>query len=180
MAGLFTDPRKGKRLCGRLDSLSPVLWGRASLCRSGLGPQGRSLSSKGVLGGEVIQGISSTMFSSFWTEEMDKNPSTAVCRGSGLEVSAFVRRKDGAWEMALQAAKGPVWGTSWNRPAGAEGWGGRASPSVLGEHLSPRQAGKEQSSLMKMCNRCTAPVPLAPCWSRFLIHQHSPKWALAP
>lgn len=68
-----------------------------------------------------FKAISSTMFSSFWMEEMDKNPSAAVCRGSSLEVSAFIQRKDGRWETALQDGKGPVWGTSWSRPVRGEG-----------------------------------------------------------
>ena len=73
---------------------------------------------KACLEEKEFKAISSTMFSSFWMEEMDKNPSPAVCRGSSLEVSVFIQRKDGrGWEMALPAAKG----TSWNRPAGGEG-----------------------------------------------------------
>lgn len=110
MAGMFTDPRKGKRPASALDSLSPALWGGGGEEPLQTGPQspGSVLVPQRRAWRRRNSAISSTMFSSFWMEEMDKNPSAAVCRGSSLEVSAFIQRKDGRWEKALQDGKGPV------------------------------------------------------------------------
>lgn len=167
MAGMFTDPRKGKRPCGHLDSLSPALVGRANLYRPGLGPQGRCLSPKRRAWRRRNSKLSPPpCFLSGWRKWI-RTQALLSAEGPAWKCLRLYKGRMADGRQLCRMLKGLFGG-----PHGTGLQGVRDQRqgfrSVLGEHLSQHQAGKEQSPLMKLCNRRTAPVPLAPCWSCFL------------